>query len=213
MAILIKRYANRKLYNTESSRYITLKGIAKLLEGGEEVRVVDNETGEDITQVALSQILVDNQRAHEDPSDNLLSQILSRGGDALYGAIKKSVDEATDGIGEFQDRFRRIVTQADPGFRGVPGFPWERRSDDHDSSDREKPMEPRRPYSHSSHAAGASDSSASSATSMPQLDRVIRSTLIEVLDSFDLPKRRDLDRLASNLERVADALERLESKP
>ncbi len=45
MAILIKRYANRKLYNTEASRYITLKGIAELLEEGEEVHVVDNETG------------------------------------------------------------------------------------------------------------------------------------------------------------------------
>ena len=57
MAILIKRYANRKLYNTETSRYITLKGIAKLLDEGESVQVVDKETGEDITQVALSQIL------------------------------------------------------------------------------------------------------------------------------------------------------------
>ena len=82
MAILIKRYANRKLYNTETSRYITLKGIATLLDLGDEVRVVDNETGEDITQVALSQILVDNKRAKEDPSDTLLTQILARGGDA-----------------------------------------------------------------------------------------------------------------------------------
>ncbi len=80
MAVLIKRYANRKLYNTETSRYITLKGIAKLLEEGEEVRVIDKESGEDITQVALSQILVDNKRAKEDPSDTLLTQLLSRGG-------------------------------------------------------------------------------------------------------------------------------------
>ncbi|MBC8186978.1 MAG: hypothetical protein H8E78_02055 [Proteobacteria bacterium] len=43
MAILIKRYANRKLYNTDTSRYITLKGIAALLDLGDEVRVVDNE--------------------------------------------------------------------------------------------------------------------------------------------------------------------------
>ena len=118
MAILIKRYANRKLYNTDTSRYITLKGIAKLLEEGEEVRVIDNETGEDITQVALSQILVDNQRAHEDPSDTLLTQILSRGGDALYGAIKKSVDDATDGLGDFQDRFKQFVQQPETGARG-----------------------------------------------------------------------------------------------
>ncbi|MBW2233208.1 MAG: polyhydroxyalkanoate synthesis regulator DNA-binding domain-containing protein [Deltaproteobacteria bacterium] len=67
MAILIKRYANRKLYNTDTSRYITLKGIAELLDGGDEVRVIDNETGEDITSVALSQILVDSKRTNTSP--------------------------------------------------------------------------------------------------------------------------------------------------
>jgi len=54
MSVLIKRYANRKLYNTQTSRYITLKGIAELIDAGEDVRVIDNETGEDITNVALS---------------------------------------------------------------------------------------------------------------------------------------------------------------
>ena len=66
MAILIKRYANRKLYNTQTSRYITLKGIAELIDDGEKVRVIDNETGEDITSVALSQILVDTVRSNAD---------------------------------------------------------------------------------------------------------------------------------------------------
>ncbi len=42
MTVLIKRYANRKLYNTQTSRYITLKGIAELVEADEEVRVIDN---------------------------------------------------------------------------------------------------------------------------------------------------------------------------
>ena len=65
MAILIKRYANRKLYNTQTSRYITLKGIAELIEADQEVRVIDNETGEDITSVALSQILVEPKRLLE----------------------------------------------------------------------------------------------------------------------------------------------------
>ena len=122
MAILIKRYANRKLYNTETSRYITLKGIAKLLDEGESVQVVDKETGEDITQVALSQILVGNERAKENPSDTLITQILSRGGDALYGALKKSVDDANDGIEDFQDRVRQFVKQSDSAGRG---FPWD----------------------------------------------------------------------------------------
>ena len=116
----------------------------------------------------------------------------------LYGAIKKSVGDATEGIGEFQDRFRRIVTQAEPGFRSPSGFPWDRRSSDAPAAATGEDSEPRQRYSE--------------ATATPQLDRVIRSTMVEVLDSFDLPKRRDIERIARNLERVADALDRLESK-
>jgi polyhydroxyalkanoate synthesis repressor PhaR len=113
MAILIKRYANRKLYNTQSSRYITLKGISELIDAGEEVRVVDNETGEDITNVALSQILVDSERSNRDVSRSLLSQLIERGGDVLYGAIRRGMDDASEGIGEIQDRFRKIVRNAE----------------------------------------------------------------------------------------------------
>ena len=109
MAILIKRYANRKLYNTKSSRYITLKGIAELIDAGEGVRVIDNETGEDITNVALSQILVDSERSNAHVSQSLLSQILGRGGDALYDALRKGVDDASEGLGEIQDKFRKMV--------------------------------------------------------------------------------------------------------
>jgi len=198
MSTLIKRYANRKLYNTESSRYITLKGIAKLLEDGEEVRVVDNETGEDITQVALSQILVDNQRSNEDPSDTLISQILSRGGDALYGAIRKSVDDATEGLGEFQDRFRRIVDPSESRTRRGRPFPWERWSGDADLEDEDEAD--RRSTTRRHEDAAAKD-----------IDASLHRTLSDVLESFDLPRRGDVERLIQNLERVADAIERVEA--
>ena len=107
MSILIKRYANRKLYNTETSRYITLKGISELIEAGDEVRVIDNETGEDITSVALSQILVDSERSSRWVSRTVLSDLIQRGGDALYGALRRGVDDASEGIDEVR------VLQAD----------------------------------------------------------------------------------------------------
>ena len=188
MAILIKRYANRKLYNTETSRYITLKGVGELLDRGEEVRVVDNETGEDITQVALSQILVDNKRAREVPSDTLLTQILSRGGDAVYSAIRKSVDEASDGLGEFQERFRQLVHRGDRGgdrggdtamARGR-GFAWDLRGREEPEQGPASPgMDPR-------------------AGSRPDFR------------TNEWPSRAEIDRLNRNLERVAGALECLE---
>jgi polyhydroxyalkanoate synthesis repressor PhaR len=109
MTVLVKRYANRKLYNTASSRYITLKGIAELIEQGEEVRVIDNETGEDITSIALSQILVDNERSNRGMPHSLLSDLVQRSGDALYGALKRGVEDASDGIGEIQRNVRRAI--------------------------------------------------------------------------------------------------------
>jgi polyhydroxyalkanoate synthesis repressor PhaR len=109
--VLIKRYANRKLYNTETSRYITLKGIAELIEQGSDVRVVDNETGEDITSVALSQILVDNERAQRAVPRGLLSDLIQRSGDALYGALKRGVGDAQEGIGGIQKNVREAIRQ------------------------------------------------------------------------------------------------------
>lgn len=59
---LIKRYANRKLYDTEEKRYVTLDQVANLVRDGEEIKVVDNESGEDLTSVTLSQILVEQEK-------------------------------------------------------------------------------------------------------------------------------------------------------
>jgi polyhydroxyalkanoate synthesis repressor PhaR len=55
---LIKKYANRKLYDTQTSKYITLEGIAELVRDGHEIHVVDRDTGQDLTQVILSQIVL-----------------------------------------------------------------------------------------------------------------------------------------------------------
>lgn len=115
MKVLIKRYANRKLYNTHTSRYITLKGIGELIEAGDEVRVIDNETGEDITSVALSQILVDNERSSQAVPRTVLSELIQRGGDVLYSALRKRVGEASEGIEEIQRSVRRMVGGPDGG--------------------------------------------------------------------------------------------------
>jgi polyhydroxyalkanoate synthesis repressor PhaR len=113
MPVLIKRYANRKLYNTASSRYITLKGISELIREGHDIEVIDNETGEDITSIALSQILVDDQKQHRDAggevSGRLLSEIIQKGGDALYGALRRSVDDAQGNLAEIRDNVRRWI--------------------------------------------------------------------------------------------------------
>jgi len=66
------------------------------------VRVVDNETGEDITSVALSQILVDNERAQRARAAHAALRSDQRSGDALYGALKRGVGDAQENLGELQ---------------------------------------------------------------------------------------------------------------
>ena len=59
---LIKKYANRKLYDTRTSRYITLEGIAQLVREGHEIEVVDRDNGNNLTQVTLSQIVLSEEK-------------------------------------------------------------------------------------------------------------------------------------------------------
>ncbi|HKI49725.1 MAG TPA: polyhydroxyalkanoate synthesis regulator DNA-binding domain-containing protein [Desulfobacteria bacterium] len=84
----IKRYANRKLYDTKSKQYITLDKIAKLLKAGEEVSVLDNKTGEDITAATVSQILARAKQGQSDNgASNVMIQLLRKGPGTLvdYG--------------------------------------------------------------------------------------------------------------------------------
>jgi len=59
---LIKRYANRKLYDTERSCYVTLDEIADMVRDGDELRIIDNRSGEDLTRVTLAQIVLEDEK-------------------------------------------------------------------------------------------------------------------------------------------------------
>ena len=63
-ARIIKRYSNRKLYDTKDSRYVTLLQIAEMVRGGEDVQIIDNNTKDDLTEVTLAQIIYEEQKAH-----------------------------------------------------------------------------------------------------------------------------------------------------
>ncbi len=109
MSVLIKRYANRKLYNTATSRYITLRGIADLMESGKEVKVIDNETGEDMTAVTLSQILVETERGGRSAPGSLISELFQRGGSALVDRLRQGVDDAKEDLDELRGNLRGFV--------------------------------------------------------------------------------------------------------
>src|SRR5271154_2737323 len=61
---VIKRYSNRKLYDTKDSRYVTLLQIAEMVRTGEEVQIIDNNTKDDLTEITLAQIIYEEQKAH-----------------------------------------------------------------------------------------------------------------------------------------------------
>mgnify|MGYP000415638949 CR=1 FL=1 len=147
------------------------------------MKVVDQETGEDITKVALSQILVDSERSNSDVSGSVLSQILGRGGDALYEALRKNFDDASENLGDFQDRFRRFVAGEDDG--------------DGDSAAADG-RDPRKLRDWIAYAA-------------PDFEQIVQKSMERVFKLLDLPRRSDIEALNRNLERVAEAVDNLES--
>ena len=81
--MLIKKYGNRRLYDTAASHYITLEELAAIVKGGDEVRVVDAKTGEDLTTATLAQIIVEGRGAARLLPLPLLVQLIRMGDDAL----------------------------------------------------------------------------------------------------------------------------------
>ncbi len=85
---IIKRYQNRKLYDTHESSYVTLDEIAKMIRAGEDLRVIDNKTKNDITAATLTQLLYESERkAKTQPSVELLKEIIRHGDGSFSGFI------------------------------------------------------------------------------------------------------------------------------
>jgi polyhydroxyalkanoate synthesis repressor PhaR len=81
--VLVKKYGNRRLYDTEESRYITLEELAGSIGQGKDVRVVDAKTGEDLTTATLAQIIIEGRGAGRLLPPALLVQLIRMGDDAL----------------------------------------------------------------------------------------------------------------------------------
>src|SRR5205814_8063367 len=81
--VLIKKYGNRRLYDTEASRYITLDELAARVRGGSEVRVVDAKSQEDLTGATLTQLIMENRGASRLLPVSLLHQLIRLGDDSL----------------------------------------------------------------------------------------------------------------------------------
>lgn len=120
---IIKRYQNRKLYDTAASRYVTLEDIAQMIKRGEEVRIVDNKTKKDLTAVTLAQILYEEEKSERSLLPlAILKKIVQNRGEILFDAVRrgqqvleKGVESVQEKAGEFgrgiEDMQNRIETR------------------------------------------------------------------------------------------------------
>jgi polyhydroxyalkanoate synthesis repressor PhaR len=99
---IIKKYANRKLYDTRTSSYITLEGIAGLVRDGHEIKVMDRETGQDLTQVTLSQIVLSEEK--RGPSRMVDGGVLQERGQALLDYVRKTLNVPSDLVNQMERR-------------------------------------------------------------------------------------------------------------
>jgi polyhydroxyalkanoate synthesis repressor PhaR len=109
MKRIIKRYTNRKLYDTSESRYVTLEEIARYVRSDEDVTVIENETGKDMTALAFAQIILDEERREGGVlSLAVLRELIRHGEEALQGIVAQ-VDRGVGAIGAIGEQAGRRV--------------------------------------------------------------------------------------------------------
>ena len=105
--VTIKKYANRRLYDTESSTYITLDRLAEMIREGREFEVVDAKSGEDITRQVLTQIIVDEEaRGSTMLPVNFLKQLIGLYGNSMQGMVPQYLEAAMDAFQRNQSAMR-----------------------------------------------------------------------------------------------------------
>ncbi len=111
MPRLVKRYSNRKLYDTSESRYVTLDEIARWVKAGEDVKIVENESGEDLTAVTFAQIILEEERKKNGYLSLPLLRNLIQHGEAALQNLAATVDRGMEAIRTAPERARSRVQE------------------------------------------------------------------------------------------------------
>ena len=111
---IIKKYANRRLYNTGTSTYVTLEDLAAMVKNGEDFVVFDAKTGEDITRSVLAQIIFEQEGK---AGQNLLPiaflrQLIRLYGDSMQNLVPRYLEASIGSLTEHQQKFRDQMAQA-----------------------------------------------------------------------------------------------------
>ena len=115
--VTIKKYANRRLYNTGTSTYVTLEDLATMVKNGEDFAVFDAKTGEDITRSVLTQIIFEQENKEGGQNllpINFLRQLIRFYGDSMQKLVPSYLEVSLESFTREQEKFRQQIT---PGIR------------------------------------------------------------------------------------------------
>lgn len=108
--VIVKKYANRRLYNTESSSYITLDNLAEMVRKDRDFVVYDAKSGEDITRSVLTQIIVEEEgKGNAMLPTNFLRQLIGFYGDNMQSAVPRYLEQAMSSFARQQESVREAV--------------------------------------------------------------------------------------------------------
>jgi polyhydroxyalkanoate synthesis repressor PhaR len=109
--VVIKRYANRKLYDQSRSRYVTLEELEELIRQGREIRVVDAVSGDDLTALTLAQIILENQRERRSALPASFLHQLVKHGETWQEFVQQSLQASLSGIVASQREAERVMKE------------------------------------------------------------------------------------------------------
>jgi polyhydroxyalkanoate synthesis repressor PhaR len=108
--VVVKKYANRRLYNTESSSYITLDNLAEMVRRGRDFIVYDAKTGEDITRSVLTQIIVEEEaKGRALLPTTFLRQLIGFYGDQMQSLVPRFLEQAMGALAQQQEQMRAAM--------------------------------------------------------------------------------------------------------
>ena len=182
MPRIIKRYSNRKLYDTEDKRYITLEQIAQLVRDGQDIKVVENQTGEDLTNVTLSQILLEQEKRKEGGlPKTFFMNLIQRSSSTVSDFLRKNVLQYFDQAFQAEERI----------------------SQDLDKLVERGEMEPKEAE------ALEAEIKTRTQTLKQRLDELVERRVQDVLSKLSIPSKAEIDRLRAQIDALSAQVEEL----
>ncbi len=121
--IVIKKYANRRLYNTKKSSYVTLDHLAEMVREGQDFVVTDAKSGDDITRSVLTQIIFEEEsKGHNMLPTKFLRQLIGLYGDSVQGFVPGYLEASMEAFAKNQDDLRDQMQGAITGNPAMAGF-------------------------------------------------------------------------------------------